>query len=186
MISSHLTSHLELLPAILSLNGTSLSGLIPDSFETFSKLEYADFSNSYFSGPLPQTIFNLPSISALYFNNNFLTGTIPANFLSSPLLRDLYLSNNRFTGTLPDIEPGQSKSALSELLIEGNNLSGPVPSSICELRGFEAMGIESDAMNVAGFESRVEELSIAVDHCGAPKRVTCDCCVPCLAFTLQK
>lgn len=155
-------------------------------FGKFRKLEYADFSNSYFTGPLPRTIFDIPSITALYFNNNFLTGSIPANYLSSPVLRDLYLSNNRFTGTLPDIKPGQLRPALTELLIDGNGLTGRVPASICELRGFVTMGVESGAKSVAGLESRSEKLLITADHCTIPKKVTCDCCMPCSTFELQQ
>lgn len=161
------------------MNGTSLSGPIHDVFGTFTKLEYADFSNSYFTGELPRTIFDLPNIATLYFNNNFLTGSIPGNYLSSPVLRDLYLSNNRFTGTLPQIKPGQQSSALTELLIDGNGLTGRIPASICELGGFTAMGRETGAKRTAGLATRKEELSILADHCGALKKVTCDCCHPC-------
>lgn len=161
------------------MNGTSLSGPIHDIFGTFSKLEYADFSNSYFTGQLPRTIFDLPNISALYFNNNFLTGSIPGNYLASPVLCDLYLNNNRFTGTLPDIKPGQVRNALTELLIDGNSLTGRVPESICELGGFEAMERTNGAKRTVGLTTRKEKLSITADHCGTLKKVTCDCCRPC-------
>jgi hypothetical protein len=164
---------------ILSMNGTSLSGSIPDVFGTFQKLEYADFSNAYFTGQLPRTIFDIPSISALYFNDNFLTGSIPGNYLTSSKLRDLYLSNNRLNGTLPDIKPGQSRYALTELLIDGNEISGQVPASICELVGFTAMERDTGVKRTAGLATRNEQLSIRADHCNAKKKVSCDCCTPC-------
>ncbi|GAX19557.1 hypothetical protein FisN_19Hh135 [Fistulifera solaris] len=164
---------------ILSMNGTSLSGSIPDAFGTFQKLEYADFSNAYFTGQLPRTIFDIPSISALYFNDNFLTGSIPGNYLTSSKLRDLYLSNNRLNGTLPDIKPGQSRDALTELLIDGNEISGQVPASICELVGFTAMERDTGVKRTAGLATRNEQLSIRADHCNAKKKVSCDCCTPC-------
>jgi hypothetical protein len=164
---------------ILSMNGTSLSGSIPDGFGTFQKLEYADFSNAYFTGELPRTIFDIPTISALYFNDNFLTGSIPGNYLTSAELRDLYLSNNRLDGTIPDIKPGQSRDALTELLIDGNEISGQVPASICELVGFTAMERDIGVKRTAGLATRKEKLSIVVDHCSAKKKVSCDCCTPC-------
>ena len=167
------------------MNGTSLSGPIHDFFGTFTKLEYADFSNSYFTGELPRTIFDIPSISALYFNNNFLTGSIPGNYLASPVLHDLYLNKNRFSGTLPDIKPGQLRNALTELLIDGNGLSGRVPESICELGGFAAMERTNGAKRTVGLTTRKEKLSIAADHCGTLKKVTCDCCIPCPATSTE-
>lgn len=145
--------------AILSVSRTGFTGTIRDAFVPFDALEFADFSEALFTGTLPATIFDIPTIKALYFNGNDLTGTIPPNFASPPELIDLYLSNNALIGSIPTVEPGQLGS-LTEFLLDNNDLSGIMPSSVCDLR--------------------VSSLTLlTADHCSEPPKVVCNCCDSC-------
>lgn len=145
---------------ILSVGGTSLSGTIRDAFEPFRALEFADFSKALFTGTLPASIFDIPTIKALYFNGNDLTGSIPTNYASSPELSDLFLNQNSLSGSIPAIVPGQL-SNLTEFLLDNNDLSGVMPSSVCDLRVSNALAL------------------LTADHCTDPPKVVCDCCDSC-------
>jgi hypothetical protein len=126
----------------LRVNSNQLVGTIRDGFNQWSSLDFADFRDNQFEGTLPSTIFDIQTIRILYFANNNIDGTIPPNFGSSPVLRDLFLSGNQLSGTIPDIEPDQLK-ALTEFLVEGNQLTGTMAPSICQLR-IEGVGILDD------------------------------------------
>lgn len=117
----------------LTAGSNFLDGPIPNVFALYRQLDTADFSRSSFSGQIPGSIFAVPTLRLLYLNNNALTGPIPANYGNPPLLRDLFLNNNVLTGTVPVIQAGQL-SALNELPLQVNRLTGSVPQSICLLR----------------------------------------------------
>jgi hypothetical protein len=114
---------------------------------------------------LPASIFDVPIIKALYFNGNDLTGTIPPNYASAPELYDLFLNDNALTGSIPAIVQGQL-SNLTELLLDNNNLSGVMPSSVCDLRVSSALTL------------------LTADHCSEPPEVVCDCCDSCSSEVL--
>ena len=157
------TDSFPAVPVILSVNGTSISGTIQDSFEPFMKLEFVDLSNNALSGDLPASLFDVPSLQLLYLNGNQLTGGIPSNYGNPPLLRDLYLYQNNLVGTIPAVAPGQL-DVLTELLLEENDLVGTMPDSICALRGLE------EDMDLA---------RLTADCAGAVPMVECDCCTAC-------
>jgi len=145
-------------------------GTIRDGFDQFTQLEFADFRNNQFEGTLPVSIFDVPTLKILYFSDNALEGTIPPNFANSPVLRDLFLSNNQLSGTVPDIEPGQL-SELNEFLVDSNQLTGSMPSSVCLLR-VEGVGV-------------LEDLWADCDPTADP-RLECDlgtCCTSCYPIT---
>merc|ERR1712045_968701 len=75
----------------------------------------------------------LESIELRYFSNNTLSGTIPSNFFDAINLMDLWLDGNDLTGTIPDV-PENRLLKITEVLLNNNRLSGPVPSGFCDLR----------------------------------------------------
>ena len=130
--NSHITTAL-VNKDTLQVNDNNFVGTIPDVFNTFGQLTFADFRDNRFQGTLPTTIFAVESLRILYLSENFLEGPIPTNFgVSTPLLRDLYLYSNQLTGTIPDIEPGEL-SELTEFLLQENAFEGSMPTNICEL-----------------------------------------------------
>ena len=151
---------------VLRVNDNNLVGTIPDGFDQWSRLDFADFRDNEFEGTLPETVFEVPTIRILYFANNSFTGNIPANYGSSPVLRDLYLSGNKLSGTVPEIGAGQL-TELSEFLLENNKLSGAMAESICNLR-IPGQGTLDDLWVdcASGADPRME--------CNAP-----ECCTAC-------
>lgn len=150
----------------LILNDMVLSGSIPSSFENLFSLDFLDMSNNAaIFGTVPTEIFSLPDIRIVYLSNCSLFGPMPSNYASPPKLRDLYLDGNLLNGTVGDV-PAGSLLNLNELLIQGNNLSGSVPASLCALRN-NATGTLDDLWSDCG---------------GAAAKITCsfpDCCNRC-------
>jgi Leucine-rich repeat (LRR) protein len=146
------------------VNATKLTGNVPDIFEPFRFLRFADFSDNLFAGTLPGTIFDLPMIEILYFSGNTLTGTIPSNLGNAAALRDLYINNNQISGTVPSILTGQLRS-LTEFRLELNRIVGSMPESICALRG----------------DNENTTLVTLISDCGGvTPEIICECCTTCI------
>lgn len=120
-------------------------------------MDFADFANNQFTGFLPESIFSINTIRIVYFANNNFIGSIPENFGGAPNLRDLYLNGNQLTGTVPNIQTGQL-TALSEFLLQDNEIGGVMPANICSLLSPNGM---------------LEDLWA---DCG---EIDCDCCTQC-------
>jgi hypothetical protein len=131
--SSHIFFSIAVFSGVLRVNNNLLQGTIRDSFDMWTRLDFADFSNNQFSSTIPTTIFDIPTLRILYLTNNRLDGNIPANYGTPPVLRDLYLSGNLLTGPVPAIASGQLP-VLTEFLLQRNQLTGSMPPSVCALR----------------------------------------------------
>ena len=63
----------------IDLSGSQLSGSIPSSIGSFSKLEKLDLSSNQLSGSIPPSIGNLSQLNVLDLSNNKeLSGAIPS------------------------------------------------------------------------------------------------------------
>lgn len=151
-------------PEILLVNDTNLEGVIRDSFGSFEKLRFVDFSRNSFSGPLPGSIFDNGAIELVYLSENMFTGAIPANLGNADTLRDLYVNDNKLVDMVPPIKAGELEN-LSEFRLENNGITGTMPSTICALRG----------------DDRDDDLATLIADCGgnAPL-IQCDCCNGCV------
>jgi hypothetical protein len=79
------------------------------------------------------------------FGNNKLTGTGPASLGSLPSLRYLALSQNQLTGLVP-AALGNLGSSFTTLHLQGNNLSGPLPSSLSGLTAVQIFGFNNTSL----------------------------------------
>ena len=151
-------------PEILLVNDTNLEGVIRDSFGSFEKLRFVDFSRNAFSGPLPGSIFDNGAIELVYLSENMFTGAIPSNLGNADTLRDLYVNDNKLVDMVPPIKAGELEN-LSEFRLENNGITGTMPSTICALRG----------------DDRDDDLATLIADCGgnAPL-IQCDCCNGCV------
>lgn len=145
----------------LLLSGNQFTGKIRDSFNMWTRLDFADFAENQFTGNIPSSLFDIPTIRIVYLADNDLEGPIPSNYGNARLLKDLYLNNNRLTGQIPPISMDQFP-ALTELLLQANELTGVVPPSLCAIR--PEGGILED---------------LWVDCLGVDPEVECDCCSQC-------
>jgi Leucine-rich repeat (LRR) protein len=127
----------------------------------WKRLDFFDLAENQFTGNIPASLFNVPTIRIVYLSDNKLEGQIPENFGNARRLKDLYLNNNRLSGQIPPISMGQLP-ALTEFLLQGNELTGIMPASICAIR--PSGGILDD---------------LWTDCLGPDPEVECDCCSQC-------
>ncbi|ESR52391.1 hypothetical protein CICLE_v10010867mg [Citrus x clementina] len=143
---------------IIFLRNCELQGRIPSSLGNLSKLLHLDLSLNELQGELPVSVGNLHSLAELDLSANFLSSEWPISIGNLSSLKELDLSQNRFFGELP-ISMGNLGS-LKELdlsqngyvgpfpvpppgtihyLASNNNLTGEIPSWICNLNILESL-----------------------------------------------
>lgn len=83
----------------LSLNNNLLTGVIPDVFQLLNGLNNLDLSGNNLSGQLPPSMADLFSLATLHLQNNKLSGMLDA--LQDLPLSDLNIENNLFSGPIP-------------------------------------------------------------------------------------
>ncbi|RWR85259.1 receptor protein kinase TMK1-like protein [Cinnamomum micranthum f. kanehirae] len=129
---------------------------IPNSLQNSAQLMNLSLMGSNLIGPLPEFLGTMSSLTALKLSYNKIIGRIPASYrgaqlqtlwlnnqdggkLSGPIdivasmisLRELWLHGNGFTGTIP-ANIGDC-TGLTVLLLNDNQLVGPIPATITSL-----------------------------------------------------
>ena len=116
---------------LLDLSYNGLSGAIPPGLRGLSQLTTLDLSTNGLSGAIPPELGDLSSLGALYLHENALSGAIPPELGNLSSLDALYLHDNGLSGAIPP-ELG-NLSSLEELSLWDNGLSGPIPGSLGNL-----------------------------------------------------
>ncbi|XP_019179916.1 PREDICTED: receptor-like kinase TMK4 [Ipomoea nil] len=109
----------------------SITGVIPNFFDSFPDLQILRLSYNNLTGSLPGS-FRSSEIQILLLNNQQqgLSGTIDV-LSSMTQLSQVWLHANAFTGPIPDLSKCVN---LLELLLSDNQLTGVVPVSITGLK----------------------------------------------------
>ncbi|KAM5577285.1 hypothetical protein ABKV19_007900 [Rosa sericea] len=130
---------------ILSLGGNSFSGFIPSTLCLLTNLEWLSlFSNNLtLDTSTPEVnilscLANLRNLRYLAFDRNPLNAELSISFSNfSASLQNLYLANCSLRGNIPsDIG---NLSSLILLSLGGNQLSGPIPSSMGRLHNLQGL-----------------------------------------------
>ena len=88
-------------------------------------------SDEFLSGTIPTELADLSALTSLLLPANQFTGNFPGFLITeNPLVASIYFAGNRLTGSLPSL---LSSTALEDLRISRNQLTGPIPSSVSEL-----------------------------------------------------
>ncbi|KAH7404989.1 hypothetical protein KP509_15G052500 [Ceratopteris richardii] len=109
---------------LLNLSSNMLSGPIPLSIGSLTRLWRVDLSRNLFSGAIPSSINSLPRLLTLSVHSNALNGSIPS--LRLPSLTSLFLQQNNLSGSIPPLYLPN----LTSFDVSANNLSGLIPSSL--------------------------------------------------------
>jgi len=133
----------------LMLKGNSFRAEgFPTEIFTMQTLEYLDISYLfYFNFTLPSKI-NLPNLQHLHATRGNLHGYLPTTW-NTPKLESLVLDSNYLKGRLP--EEISKCTALKQLMLEDNRLTGSFPASYGQLYQLVNLSlVQSPAMKFGG------------------------------------
>ncbi|XP_050902668.1 LRR receptor-like serine/threonine-protein kinase SIK1 [Lathyrus oleraceus] len=115
----------------LNLSNMGLQGTISPQLGNLSFLVVLDLQGNSFHGELPQKLFKINlSIQELHLSNNSLTGEIPKGIIDLTQLKTVNLEYNILTGNI--LFMFDNSSSLQYLNLGFNNLSGILPSNVCQ------------------------------------------------------
>ncbi|OEL36513.1 putative inactive receptor kinase [Dichanthelium oligosanthes] len=106
------------------LPGVGIVGAIPPgTLGRLTNLQVLSLRSNRVFGTIPDDVLRLPNLKALFLQQNELSGPIPTGIAG---LERLVLSHNNLTGPIPFAL--NNLTALRVLKLDGNDLSGSIPS----------------------------------------------------------
>ncbi|KAF7145859.1 hypothetical protein RHSIM_Rhsim04G0035500 [Rhododendron simsii] len=118
------------------IDGSTLSGKIPDMIGNWTKIERLDMQGTSLSGPIPSTISELINLVELRISDLNGSDTTFPDLQNMTKLKTLVLRNCLITGRIQDYigDLSELKYLYSIVLacrdLSFNNLSGPIPGSL--------------------------------------------------------
>ncbi|XP_077229904.1 receptor kinase-like protein Xa21 [Tasmannia lanceolata] len=142
----------------IDLTYNELVGGVPDKFHTFSRIAFLQISENNLTGTIPSSLGNLSSLVYLYLAGNILEGSIPNELGRLVSLQELSLYTNKLSGMIPHSlynissmvlfvvagnllygslpqDLGLTLPNLEQLLVGGNQFTGPIPVSLANASG---------------------------------------------------
>ncbi|KAF3668787.1 putative LRR receptor-like serine/threonine-protein kinase-like [Capsicum annuum] len=146
---------------VLNLGNNSLTGTIPPNA---TKLMVFNLSGNRINGNIPKEIGNLSQLVKFYMYDNQLTGSIPVTLFNISSLCVVSLVFNSLSGPLL-LDEGNIVSNLKYLGISFNQISGFIPSNICQLAELKMLSISynnitGDIPRNIGCLAKLEEIYI--------------------------
>ncbi|KAL6567420.1 hypothetical protein OROGR_001088 [Orobanche gracilis] len=118
------------------LSSNQFGGRIPDSLSSLGLLEELSLKNNLLAGPIPDVFVSLTSLTSMDLSGNSLTSELPPSMGNLSYLTTLHLQNNQLTGVLDVLQD----LPLTDLNIENNLFSGPIPPKILNIPNFRRDG----------------------------------------------
>ncbi|KAL3620749.1 hypothetical protein CASFOL_035661 [Castilleja foliolosa] len=136
----------------LILVGCGFSGPIPPSIGSLQRLRYLSLNSNNFIGEIPHSIGNLENLYWLDLADNRLTGTIPVSNGTTPGLdmlvntKHFHFGKNQLNGEIPQ-QLFNSNLTLIHLLLENNQLTGTIPSTLGLVSTLEVVRLDRNALS---------------------------------------
>ena len=131
----------------LALAGNNLSGTVPASLSTLTKLTSLDLSDNRLSGAIPPELRGLSLLLTLDLSANLFNGQIPPGLGDLALLTSLDLSANGLSGAIPPRLGGIT--GLTSLDLSANGLSGAIPPGLGGLNSLDALYLHDNQLSGA-------------------------------------
>ncbi|XP_028075638.1 probable leucine-rich repeat receptor-like protein kinase At5g49770 isoform X1 [Camellia sinensis] len=136
----------------LLLVGCDFFGPIPNEIGSLQQLVKLALNSNRFTGKIPPTIGNLANLYWLDLADNKLEGTIPVSNGTTPGLDMLvktmhfHFGKNNLSGEIPP-KLFSSNMSLIHLLLDSNQLSGNIPSTLGSMQNLEALRLDRNLLN---------------------------------------
>ena len=127
----------------LRLTENNIKGTIRTEIGTMSNLTDYTVGSSKMSAIIPSELSNVSNLKVLDLQNASFTGPLPEiTFQNLTQLLIFEVSDNDFTGPIP-VDAIMKMTNLERLELDGNEkLTGTLPESICDVRGFDAFELQ--------------------------------------------
>ncbi|XP_044462637.1 protein STRUBBELIG-RECEPTOR FAMILY 3 isoform X3 [Mangifera indica] len=135
-IGGSIPNNLPLTIRNFSLSGNHFTGSIPESLTMLSQLLDLSLSNNLLTGGIPDTFQQLTNLINLDLSANNLTGQLPPSMVDLSSLKTLHLQDNKLSGFLDVLQDLH----LTDLNIENNLFSGPIPANLLTIPNFRKDG----------------------------------------------
>uniref|UniRef100_A0A0D3EJV9 non-specific serine/threonine protein kinase n=1 Tax=Oryza barthii TaxID=65489 RepID=A0A0D3EJV9_9ORYZ len=127
---------------VLSLRHCRLFGPICTSLSSTHSLTEINLQYNGLYGPVPDSFADLHFLRVLDLADNDLEGLFPKRILQNRNSTTVHISyNTNIYGSLPNFSPD---SSLTTLIVSSTNFSGPIPSSIGNLKSLNKLGVASN------------------------------------------
>ncbi|CAN6580230.1 unnamed protein product [Malus baccata var. baccata] len=151
----------------------NLYGSLPDVFDSFPNLQNLNLSYNNFTGPLPKTSSG-SGIQNLWLNNQLLglSGTIEV-LANMTQLSQVWLQNNQFTGPIPDLSKCVT---LFDLQLRENQFTGIVPATLMSISSLKNVSLDNNKLQgpMPAFGSTVERSTVDGNSFCQTTPGTCD------------
>ncbi len=127
----------------IRLAQVNLAGTIPWELSLLSNLVTLDFDKNALEGTIPTQFGTLSNLETIWLASNLLNSSLPTYLPSS--IQSLDLSFNSFHGRVPSIW-GDNLFNVFELILEKNNLSGPLPLDFWRLTNLRFLSIHENSL----------------------------------------
>ena len=125
----------------LYLSNTSISDVLPQWFPKM-KFSYLDLSFNQIRGRLPAFLKPDTLYMNLYLSSNKFEGPLP---IFPSILNRLDLTDNLISGWIPE-DIGNMTPTLDNLLLSGNQISGPIPNSLCKINTLRVLDLSKNRL----------------------------------------
>ena len=129
----------------LSLVDNNLSGRIPNTLGSLTKLDHLYLDRNALSGPIPGTLGSLVNLGILNLGENALSGAIPVTLGNLTNLGELSLYANQLSGVIPAALGNLTNVEL--LYLDRNALSGPIPAELGALANLTHLGLHENRLS---------------------------------------
>ncbi|CAL9168866.1 leucine-rich repeat receptor protein kinase HPCA1 [Musa acuminata AAA Group] len=131
----------------LILVGCSFSGEIPPEIGSLSLLTFLSLNSNSFTGSIPSSIGNLSNLYWLDLADNKLSGTIPVSpgLDSLTQTKHFHFGMNQLSGTIPR-NIFSSDMQLIHVLFDNNNLTGSIPPTLGLVETLEVLRLDKNSL----------------------------------------
>lgn len=154
----------------LFLDGSGLSGAIPEALGEMQTLKFLNLAENAFSGPVPESLSQLTNLFQMVIHNNALTQLPDLSTLDQMNLFEA--QQNRLSGPVPAWIAGADQ--LTRVNLSGNQLMGAIPAALGNLERPLLLNLSDNLIDHfpkgkwgPGFELLLNENLLTEDDCDA-------------------